>query len=595
MIETAPPARPSRPLRLRQGFGGQGRRKWLIVIAATLAVLFGAAVVWYAHMRSPAGRAEAILEQVRQQVSGQTSFTDRIRKLVGLGVPDAAIENPAMALAELGPQAVPVLIDALKDPAARIHECALNALILMEEPAAAEALCGIVLGKDPDDRRSLAMNALVYMRDGRAVPILKGWLENHNAVISEAYAAGCLGKIGGPEARAALEVAVRDDSRPVRQNAAEGLGEIGDPASVLALLPLLGDPDPYVAGAAARALGDIGDRSAVPALLEAAKGDVLDLRQGVVLALGKIGGPAALPLIQEVASGKEGGRLGKANSSKEGEPQETALEVLGQMGGPEALPMLKTALKNPRAGTRCAAVNGIGRLGGPEALPLLLKALEDPDSEVCRAAARQLGYLPGTGPDFGGDAKAVEGLLAATSHKAWTVRRAAIDSLAAIDSPEVEEAVVRLLKDPADDVKMAAAVVCGAKRRPEALPVFRALLKTDIEAYTFQCIVGLGALGTPEARQILQEEVVTKTRFFYLRKMAAGVLKDGLEPHLIAQTRSNRFQVASWAVECVRRLNTPAMIFALEEALKTVPAESRAEAARVIDHLRRMETTRSKL
>jgi HEAT repeat protein len=553
------------------------RRKRLLILAAILAVLLGSAVAWYAHLSSPAGRAEAILEGMRQQESGRISFMERLRRMAGLS-PVALPENPAYALANLGSRAVPVLIEALNDPSDRIRGCVMHALITMEDPAASEAFCRMATDKNLEDFRSQAISALIYMRDQRAVPILTGWLENRNAAISEAYAASCLGKIGGPEAKAALEIAVRDDSYAVRQCAAEGLGEIGAPSSVPALLPLLGDPYPFVAGAAAKALGDIGDRSAVPALLEAAKSDTLDLRRWVVLSLGRIGDPAALPLVQEVASGKDV-TLRKANSSKEGEPQETALEALGQIGGPEALPMLKIALGSSKANTRCAAVKGVGLLGGPEALPLLLKALADPDPEVCRAAARQLGYV--------GDARAAKGLLAATQHKVWTVRRAAIDSLAALGAPEAEDAAVGLLRDPVNDVQMAAAIVCCFKGRSDALPVLRAALEEDIETYTFQCIVGLGALGTPESRQTLQEEVAAKTRFFYLRKMAAGVLKDGLVPPLIEQARSQRFQVAPWAVEGVLRLNNPAAIPALEEARKTAPAEARAEAARVITSLRR--------
>ncbi len=146
-----------------------------------------------------------------------------------------------------------------------------------------------------------------------------------------------------------------------------------------------------------------------------------------------------------------------------------------------------------------------------------------------------------------------------------------------------------MLHDKNDLVRATAAMVCGMQGRAEALPVLREELLGDYDFSAILAIAGLAKLGTPEARRAL-EEATTKAKFLVIRQMAARTLKDGLVPAMtdLFRYRGRRtmftINAASQVLLC---LNDPAALPALEEARKKGDAEVRAEAARVIEHLRR--------
>lgn len=89
----------------------------------------------------------------------------------------------------------------------------------------------------------------------RSVPQLARILEDRGErPVTKAYAAGALGRIGGPAATDALAPVVGDKDDMLRRQAAIALGRIDRPEAVPHLVALQGDESPAVAEVAADAL-----------------------------------------------------------------------------------------------------------------------------------------------------------------------------------------------------------------------------------------------------------------------------------------------------------------------------------------------------
>lgn len=105
-----------------------------------------------------------------------------------------------------------------------------------------------------------------------------------------------LGALGIRATRTWLEPLLHDVAPTVRAAAAQALGRLHDPTSVAALLPALVDDAAAVRQAAAHALGHLGNRYAVPALLHSAEDEDPLVRQAVLGALAALAAADALPI-----------------------------------------------------------------------------------------------------------------------------------------------------------------------------------------------------------------------------------------------------------------------------------------------------------
>jgi HEAT repeat protein len=92
-------------------------------------------------------------------------------------------------------------------------------------------------------------------------------------------AAQALGRIGDPKAVEPLMAAVRDEDRWVRLEATRALGAIGDTRAVEALIDILGHEDRGARHTAAQSLGQVGDARATEPLLRALADDDEFVRQ----------------------------------------------------------------------------------------------------------------------------------------------------------------------------------------------------------------------------------------------------------------------------------------------------------------------------
>ena len=159
-----------------------------------------------------------------------------------------------------------------------------------------------------------------------------------------------LGRIGNPEAQAAIMSCVKDPEPLVRASAAKALGQIGTLYACKELKSLLDDPSPIVASMAAWGLGKAASIDAVPALVKVART--------------RPAGEAPALHISELYGG----------------PELVAVEALGKIGGPKAVEFLRECLGSRAWRMRATAAQALATAGdgsGP-VIQALEKRLQDP-------------------------------------------------------------------------------------------------------------------------------------------------------------------------------------------------------------------------
>ena len=159
-----------------------------------------------------------------------------------------------------------------------------------------------------------------------------------------------LGRIGNPEAQAAIMSCVKDPEPLVRASAARALGQIGTLYACKELNSLLDDPSPIVASMAAWGLGKAASVDAVPALVKVART--------------RPAGEAPALHISELYGG----------------PELVAVEALGRIGGPKAVEFLRECLGSGAWRMRATAAQALATAGdGSEpVIQALEKRLKDP-------------------------------------------------------------------------------------------------------------------------------------------------------------------------------------------------------------------------
>ncbi len=300
----------------------------------------------------------------------------------------------ATAFGNMGPPAIPALIELLKDKEHMVRWNAAQALV----------------------RGNMGPEAKT------AIPILTKWLKDRDEDARRA-AAWTLGNVG-PEAKAAipdLTGLLKDKEPNVRCEAAWALGRMGPEArtAIPALIELLKDKEPNVRCEAAWALGRMGPeaRTAIPALIELLKDKEQIVRWHVAQALGSMG-PEAKAAIPDLT-----GLLKDNNKCV----RWSAAQALGNMG-PEAkaaIPDLTGLLKDKEPNVRRFAAIALGRMG-PEAkatIPDLTDLLKDKENFVRQVAAIVLGNM---GPEA---RTAIPALIELLKDKENFVRQAAAEAL----------------------------------------------------------------------------------------------------------------------------------------------------------------------
>ena len=210
-----------------------------------------------AHDPKVRATAEAAL------VEGAGRSLPLLRRFLDRGAEDLDLATFEI-IRRIGPPAIPLLVDLLRDERVSLRRNAIDVLI--------------DLAPDTESSQPALRRAL---RD-----------EDSDVAGDAARALGALGKIASPSVLALVKT-LSHENPYVRVYAAEALASIGPKAGASArdLGRALGDPIPGVRWAAAEALASIGPaaQSAVPQLIEALKDEFLYVRICAAGALGSLG------------------------------------------------------------------------------------------------------------------------------------------------------------------------------------------------------------------------------------------------------------------------------------------------------------------
>jgi len=265
-------------------------------------------------------------------------------------------DEAAKAMASLGVQAVPRLIECLKDERWKVRGQTAKALGEIKDPQAVEAL--IRASRDRDGAvKSAVAEALGKIGDARAVLALTKMFKDTSKIVRET--AGTALVHIGPLAVDALLDALGDPHFVVRCHAVRALGgmttdyQIGrawvkESRVVQALIACLKDPDRAVREDATIALGIMGDPQAVESLMEAMKDGAV--RRHAIDSLGMIGDPRALPVVLDALKGKGFQQKGTPTPgciiSEEQFIKEAAATALGHFRNPKVIPDLMARLND---------------------------------------------------------------------------------------------------------------------------------------------------------------------------------------------------------------------------------------------------------
>lgn len=307
-----------------------------VLLAGSIAGIF-----LFSHRREPRYEGKTWRQWITQLRSGNENE-------------DSRAQRATVALQQMAPQSVPILIREL--------------------------------------RHRESVLALLSARYGSHLPpIWRRWLpQAGEAPVIRAAAADALGAIGSPAKVAIpfLRTALVDEVELVRANAAIALGRMGPLAheAVPSLASLLGDSESQVRICAANALGKIGPdgRRAVASLVESLNDPVPLVRASAASALGKINVVSWLVVPALIGVLKDSDEFARSS----------AVMSIGRFGAraAQATPALASALTDPSYPVRICAAEALGEIGplSNSVLPALIEAQRNDHAGLGRFVAAAL-------------------------------------------------------------------------------------------------------------------------------------------------------------------------------------------------------------
>ncbi len=372
------------------------RRKWVVFAALAVLLVVLVPVVatsWYTSR--PEYKARSLLDELRPEPPGwlRQWLIDLDLIEPSRGLDTRHIEEE---LVQLGPRAIPVLAESLRDDDPQVRYTAAMALAEFGQPAVPWLVHA--LSSDYPAVRTVAAQSLAKMGPAaqKAAPVLTELLTDEYPLVRLA-AAEALMRSGASNAPVRVFIdALNGKSTWPKDWAASALGRIGPAGKEAApsLVRLLSHENKELRLTAAVALAKVdpegGPQKAVPVLVPLLKDEDLDLQSLAISGLGGIGkraGTAAAPLGELVHDEEVGSE---------------AIYALGKMGEPGVSIVLRILEQDKAAWS--LRYDAVGSLADAEVrservTQALRKALNDGNVNVRKAAAEALNKIqaaPGT-------------------------------------------------------------------------------------------------------------------------------------------------------------------------------------------------------
>jgi HEAT repeat protein len=411
---------------------------------------------------------------------------NKLAPLVGERLADAdpSVVLPALhSLADIGPEAVPVLVKALENPRARYWaSVALAEIGAAAAPAVPALQAGVTAGEPEERMQSIMALAAIGDASRPAIAEIAKALDAQETSLRFA-AAFALGRLKASEADAALEKAATDADPFLSAIASWARARI--------------HPDDKQLVAAAVEKLSAGLAGGKPAVQTAAISAISDLKGS----------------IDDAAEKQLSGEFVRLLSSPEADVREAAAAALVREG-PLAVDALEKALADPDVrGIAMEILTAIGPVS-KDALDAFLEALADPDPSHRGDAAIAIAAI---GPDAADAVPALQAMLTSTDGPPG-LRYAAAYALGRIGAA-AKPAATDLQKLTGSDDELLATVATWASLKIEpgnttlvasAVPLLRKALRGGAQLARLEAAVALGDIGAPAADAVPILELVSE-------------------------------------------------------------------------------------
>lgn len=394
------------------------------------------------------------------------------------------------------PNAVELLINALKDKSVVIRSESAKSLGLINDRRATEPLISVItdknewvtvrtnaiasLGNIKDERavmplidelksdiiaiRNSAVTALANIKDKRALPTLISMLENPKEDDAlRANVVTTLGNISDPSSTTAIINALRSDKVSIRQNAVVAVGNLAITGAVDELISIVKNVNELTAlrASAAESLGKLGDKRAIPVLVDR----ISDLNESdtvwikVAESAGKLGATTIPARVEE--------RI--RDTWEPVTVRNAGLMAISQTGNNNDFATLKEMLDSGTVEIRYGSALALGNSKRKDAVQLLITKLQSDGEEA--------------------------------------VRRDSAKGLASIADPSSEQALVKSFKEDATaSVKNESAIALGNIKGKNGINALIAIVQDNAKAndHRWNSATALGNAKASEAVNALK-------------------------------------------------------------------------------------------
>lgn len=401
-------------------------------------------------------------------------------------------QDPGQAPCLGGDAALAHILTALQDIEPAVRERALDAL----ETIGTERALALLIQSTRDPHTSVRRRAfavLARLQGETAATTLRAGLADADEAIRHSAVAG-LGRQRDPQdVDALLHILRRDESGPVRAQAALALAEIGDPRVTFDLTRAVSDVFNYriwrpIARALRRLYEQHPQTVSSALLLQLLDAEVRRMWSPLTPVFEIVKPVEALPALIDVVR----------NTGQDPMLRHAVIYALAAIRSPDAAPALLEVARNEQdaADIRARATRLVGKLPSPDVAPALLEVLLA-GGPFARWAAEGLGYNR--------DPEAVPALLRLLAHDDWKIQRYAVGILHARKVREAVPGIEGCLSHPRAEVReMAVLALSGRFRQPEILPRLIEILRWDKSAKVrLTAIKGLAKFDAVQAAEAL--------------------------------------------------------------------------------------------
>ncbi len=397
----------------------------------------------------------------------------------------SVLNSAIQVLTKAGVETLEPLTAFLADPDPALRTCAALTLGTQNDPRAASALIRALGDLDPNVRFH-AIEALGNLKASEAVDALLIAAESRDFAVAPA-ALDALASIG--DSRAARRILPLLDDELLRSSAVDALGRLGDVETVAPLVRLLNASTETIS--VVRALAKLYDRYEESShrggiIAGLVRETITEAGVQNLAAALDAAQSADLPAIALVLGWPENAATEEALTrmlSRPGGRREAALSLARK--GPRVTTLLVQQLNTEDPETRQAVVLALGKIADSRAVPALLELLSPDQGLVIEAA----GALAMTG-----DHRAYAPLLDLLGHNERAVRRAAVSALNSLGHPDLAGAMERLLCDPRPLVRESAVRIVGYGGLPPCVDRLMERCRDESEAVRRAAIESLPAL-----------------------------------------------------------------------------------------------------